>query len=149
MISFNEFLNEQLTDQEIDTLVEEVSWDDISDLYTDDEFEDDLDESLSVNARLKKGQKMKSRKTAIAQSRRMKLRRSSNPQVLGKRAKLAARRAVMKKLLKGRDKHNLSAQEKDRIEKQASVIMANQKGLVAKMLPKVRTLERQRLSPKK
>jgi hypothetical protein len=56
---------------------------------------------------------------------------------------------VIRKLLKGRDKKQLSAAEKDRIEKQASNILAGQKGLVVRMIPKIRSLERSRLAGKK
>jgi len=152
MIKFSDYLGQDLEVNE-EELVESVEWEDIEDTYTAEDFievldEEYLDEKLSVTARIKKGQKLKSRKTAFAQARKMKLRRTSNPEVIGKRAKVAARRSIIKKLLKGRDKSKLSAQEKDRIEKQATMIMSNQKGLVVRMIPKVRDLERQRLKSK-
>ena len=152
MIKFSDYLDQDLEVNE-EELVESIEWEDIEDTYTAEDFievldEEYLDEKLSVTARIKKGQKLKSRKTAFAQARKMKLRRTSNPEVIGKRAKIAARRSVIKKLLKGRDKSKLSAQEKDRIEKQATMIMSNQKGLVVRMIPKVRQLERQRLQAK-
>lgn len=152
MIKFSDYLDQDLEVNE-EELVESVEWEDIEDTYSAEDFievldEEYLDEKLSVTARIKKGQKLKSRKTAFAQARKMKLRRTSNPEVIGKRAKIAARRSVIKKLLKGRDKSKLSAQEKDRIEKQATMIMSNQKGLVVRMIPKVRQLERQRLQAK-
>ena len=152
MIKFSDYLDQDLEVNE-EELVESVEWEDIEDTYSAEDFievldEEYLDEKLSVTARIKKGQKLKSRKTAFAQARKMKLRRTSNPEVIGKRAKIAARRSVIKKLLKGRDKSKLSAQEKDRLEKQATMIMSNQKGLVVRMIPKVRQLERQRLQAK-
>ena len=152
MIKFSDYLDQDLEVNE-EELVESVEWEDIEDTYTAEDFievldEEYLDEKLSVTARIKKGQKLKSRKTAFAQARKMKLRRTSNPEVIGKRAKIAARRSIIKKLLKGRDKSKLSAQEKDRLEKQATMIMSNQKGLVVRMIPKVRQLERQRLQAK-
>ena len=152
MIKFSDYLDQDLEVNE-EELVESIEWEDIEDTYTAEDFievldEEYLDEKLSVTARIKKGQKLKSRKTAFAQARKMKLRRTSNPEVIGKRAKVAARRSIIKKLLKGRDKSKLSAQEKDRLEKQATMIMSNQKGLVVRMIPKVRQLERQRLQAK-
>ena len=151
MIKFSDYLEQDLQVNE-EELVESVVWEDIEDTYSVEDFievvEESLDEGLSVTARIKKGQKLKSRKTAFAQARKMKLRRTSNPEVIGKRAKVAARRSIIKKLLKGRDKSKLSAAEKDRLEKQATMIMSNQKGLVTRMVPKVRELERQRLKSK-
>ena len=148
MITFQEFLSTDITEEELDSIVEELQWEDISDLWEDSEFVEDLEEGLSATARMKKAQKFKSRKTAVGQARRLKLRRAASTDVINTRSKTAARRAIIKKLLKGRDKHQLSAAEKDRIEKQASNILSGQKGLVARMVPKVRSLERSRLSSK-
>ena len=134
MITFQEFLSTDITEEELDSIVE------------DSEFVDDLEEGLSATARMKKSQKFKSRKTAVGQARRLKLRRAASTDVINSRSKTAARRSIIKKLLKGRDKQQLSAAEKDRIEKQASTILSGQKGLVVRMIPKVRSLERSRLS---
>ena len=103
MIKFSDYLGQDLEVNE-EELVESVEWEDIEDTYTAEDFievldEEYLDEKLSVTARIKKGQKLKSRKTAFAQARKMKLRRTSNPEVIGKRAKIAARRSIIKKLL--------------------------------------------------
>ena len=149
MITFKEFLSTDITEEELDSIVEELQWEDIADLWEDSEFVDDLEESLSASARMKKGQKFKSRKTAVGQSRRLKLRRAASTDVINRRSKVAARQSIIRKLLKGRQKHQLSAAEKDRIEKQASTILAGQKGLVVRMIPKIRSLERSRLAGKK
>ena len=149
MITFQEFLSDNITEEELDSIVEELQWDDIADLWEDSEFVDDLEEGLSATARMKKSQKFKSRKTAVGQARRLKLRRAASTDVINSRSKTAARRSIIKKLLKGRDKQQLSAAEKDRIEKQASNILSGQKGLVVRMIPKVRSLERSRLAGKK
>jgi len=149
MITFQEFLSTDITEEDLDAIVEDLQWEDIEHLYADDEFENELDEALSAAARMKKGQKFKSRKTAVGQSRRLKLRRAASTDVINRRSKVAARQMVIRKLLKGRDKKQLSAAEKDRIEKQASNILAGQKGLVVRMIPKIRSLERSRLAGKK
>ena len=146
MITFQEFLSDTITEEELDSIVEELQWEDIEHLYADDEFENELDEALSATARMQKSQKFKSRKTAVGQARRLKLRRASSTDVINRRSKVAARQMIIRKLLKGRDKKQLSAAEKDRIEKQASTILSGQKGLVVRMIPKVRSLERSRLS---
>jgi len=149
MITFQEFLSVDITEEELDSIVEELQWEDIADLWEDSEFVEELDEAISATARMKKSQKFKSRKTAVGQSRRLKLKRAASTDVINRRSKVAARQAIIRKLLKGRQKHQLSAAEKDRIEKQASNILSGQKGLVARMVPKVRSLERSRLAGKK
>ena len=146
MITFQEFLSDTITEEELDSIVENLQWEDIEHLYADDEFENELDETLSATARMQKSLKFKSRKTAVGQARRLKLRRASSTDVINRRSKVAARQMIIRKLLKGRDKKQLSAAEKDRIEKQASTILSGQKGLVVRMIPKVRSLERSRLS---
>lgn len=148
MITFQEFLTTDITEEELNSIVEELQWEDISDLWDDSEFVEDVAEALSATARMQRSQKFKSRKTAVSQSRRLKLRRAASTDVINSRSKTAARRVIIKKLLKGRDKKQLSAAEKDRIEKQASNILSGQKGLVVRMIPKIRSLERSRLSNK-
>jgi hypothetical protein len=149
MITFQEFLSVDITEEELDSIVEELQWEDIAELWEDSEFVEELDEAISATARMKKSQKFKSRKTAVGQSRRLKLKRAASTDVINRRSKVAARQAIIRKLLKGRQKHQLSAAEKDRIEKLASNILSGQKGLVARMVPKVRSLERSRLAGKK
>lgn len=157
MITFLDYIREDvetdiISDQELDQMVEELSWEDIADLYDEDEYyidEEELDEAISSTSRLRRGQKMRGRRTQIALARKMKLRRTSNMVTLKKRAKLAARRAVMKRFLRGRDKGSLSVGEKNRIENQIRNMAPLVNALSAKMLPKVRSLEQKRLAPKK
>ena len=62
MITFQEFLSDTITEEELDSIVENLQWEDIEHLYADDEFENELDEALSATARMQKSQKFKSRK---------------------------------------------------------------------------------------
>ena len=153
MITFLEFLDEEFTEQELDEMANQLTWEDIADLYSPEEFviEDIqvLDEKISTTSRLKKSQKLKSRKTAIGTARKMKLRRTSTIDVLHKRASAAARRLLQKRILRGRGKKELSAQQKDRVEHQIKTMMAQQGNLAVKLLPKIRALERSRLSTKR
>jgi hypothetical protein len=139
MIRFSEFLNETLSDQELDSIANHLTWNDIADLYEDDEFiNEELDESLSAQSRLKKAQRFKSRKTVVGISRKMKLKRASNLETLHKRASAAARRMLQKRILGGRSKQHLSASQKDRVEKQIKSMMASQGNLAQKLLPKIK-----------
>jgi len=153
MIKFLEFLNEEFTENELDEMADHLTWEDIEDLYSPAEFVleevQELNEKISASARLKKSQKFKSRKTAIGTARKMKLRRTSTIDVLHKRASAAARRLLQKRILRGRGKKQLSAQQKDHVEQQIKNMMATQGNLAVKLMPKIRALERSRLSSKR
>jgi len=152
MITFLEFLDEEFTEKELDEMADHLTWEDIEDLYSPEEFVLEeiqvLDEKISATSRLKKSQRFRSRKTAIGTARKMKLRRTSTLSVLHKRANAAARRLMQKRILLGRSKHNMSAQQKDRVEQQIKGMMATQGNLAMKLLPKIRALERSRLKTK-
>lgn len=173
VLSFGQFITEEkksseeeaLNDDEIDQLVDEMTWEDIVDLYDDieltyekdddeeseDEDEDELkedflDEKLSVQARLKKRQAFARMRGKRNVARNIKLRRASSIEILKKRAVVAARRAVYKRFLRGRDKSTLSAAEKDRIEQQVARMKYMQTAIATKMLPKMRSIEQKRLA---
>lgn len=176
VLSFGEFITEEkkileeeeISEDEIDQIVDEMTWEDIVDLYndieltyekeddeSDDEEEDEdeeelkedfLDEKLSVQARLKKRQAFARMRGKRNTARNIKLRRASSITVLKKRAVLAARRAVYKRFLRGRDKSTLSAAEKDRIEQQVARMKYMQQAIATKMLPKMRSIEQKRLT---
>jgi len=59
---------------------------------------------------------------------------------------LAARRALQKRLLRGRSKDQLSAMEKDRIEAQLKSMEHIVNNLATRMMPRIREIERSRLS---
>jgi len=143
-------LENEIAEQDIKNIVDETTWDDIVDLYDDDDFEEiqTLSEKISASSRMKKGAQMKNRSARLSLARSMKLRRSSTPEVLTKRAKESARRALMKKFLQGKDKSSLSAQERDRIEGRVKSILAMQPTMIVSMVKKVRDLERSRMSNK-
>jgi hypothetical protein len=153
MITFLEFLDEEFTEKELDEMADHLTWEDIEDLYSPEEFVleevQELNEKISATSRLKKSQKFRSRKTAIGTARKMKLRRTSTIDVLHKRASAAARRLLQKRILRGRGKKQLSAQQKDRVEQQIKTMMAQQGNLAVKLLPKIRALERSRLATKR
>ena len=56
---------------------------------------------------------------------------------------------LQKRILRGRNKKELSAQQKSRVEQQIKTMLANQGNLAQKLLPKIRALERSRLTVKK
>jgi hypothetical protein len=154
MKKFKEHLDEgyKIKEEELNDWISVFTWEEISDLYEEEEFEKEepvtLSEKISASTRLRKGQQLKSRGSRLAVAKQMKLLRTSSPEVLGARAKAAARRMLMQKFLQGKDKGTLSAQERDRLEQRVSSIIKMQPALVVKMTQKVRTLERSRLAGK-
>ena len=142
MISFKEFIQEEVTEEEIDALIESLEWEDVIHLFDE---EDMIIEDISAKERIKKGQRLKSRKVLMALARKVKLKRSAPLSTLKNRSKTDARRIIMKKMLKGRKKKNLSAAEKNSIEARTAMTMTMMKNLPAKMLPKIRQLQRDRL----
>ncbi len=158
ILTFNSYLREEventLSETEIDEMVNHLSWEDIIDLYDDsdlvdittDEMYEDLDEALSAQARLKKRQTFQRSKSRRNLSRNLKLRRASDPSTLQRRARQAAKRSIYKRLLKGRNRAQLSAGEKDRIEKQVSSMKNIVSTLQQKFVPKIRSIEQKRIA---
>jgi len=142
MISFKEFIEEEITEEEIDALIESLEWEDVIHLFDE---EDMIIEDISAKERIQKGQKLKSRKVLMALARKIKLKRSATLGTLKKRTKTDARRMIMKKMLKGRGKKQLSASEKNSIEARTSKMIGMMNNLPAKLLPKIRQLQRDRL----
>ena len=145
MIKFSEFILEEVTEEELDALIESIEWEDIIDMYDESEL---VMEAISPTERIKMSQKMKSRKYLMAMARRVKLKRAASTDILKRRSKVSARKLVLRKLLKGRSKSDLSTSERNSIEARASKMLSMMKNLPVKLLPKVRELDRQRLSSK-
>lgn len=146
MINFKDFIEEEITEQEIDELIESLEWEDIIELYDTEDLI--LDEDISSTQRIKMGQKMKSRKALLALAKSVKLKRAAAMNVLTRRSKTAARKMIMRKMLKGRDKGELSAAEKNSIEARTSRVLSMMKNLPQKLLPKIREIEKKRLQGK-
>lgn len=161
------------TDDEIKQAEHEadaVEWHDIIDFYDDDELDfsdltdqdwepqhgehDDHPDNQHINEELS-AQQRNQKRLAFArtkQRRRMSMKialhRQSNPAKLQKRSKSMARRILMKKILRGRSKDTLSAQEKNRLEmqlKNAGPILTR---IAQRMMPKIRQIEQVRIHHK-
>ena len=155
MITFQDFLAEekipedQLSEEEIDSLVNSLKWKDIEDLYSDEDFvteEIEMAEAISPAERLKMAQRMRARKPMLQTARNIKLKRASSMPVLKRRSQLAARKLIYKKLLKGRTKPQMSPSEKNMIELRVKRMMKVYKNLPQKLMPKIREIERTRLA---
>lgn len=135
--------NDEISEKDMDKMVADLTWDDISDLFEDVE---QLDEGISATSRLRKSQQFS--KTAVKRNvqKGLKLNRTADLSTLKNRAKVAARRALMKRFLKGRNKSQLSAQEKDRLEQQIRSMKNVVNMMTQKMLPRISQLQQQRLT---
>lgn len=152
-------LEEEITEDDLNKMVDELTWEDVVDLYSEAELiqddedteeekvnEEYLEERLTVQSRLKKRQAFARMRGKRNVAKTLKLRRPSNISVLKKRAVLAARRAVYKRLLRGRDKATLSAAEKDRVEQQVSRLKYIQASLATRFVSKMRDIEQKRIA---
>lgn len=154
MITFQDFITEekipedQLDEQEIDSMVNNLKWKDIQDLYSVEDFEDEINEAISPAERLKMAQRTRARKVMLTTARKIRLKKASPMPVLKKRSELAARKLIYKRLLKGREKTGMSPSEKNMIELRVKRMMKVYKNLPQKLVPKIRELERQRLARK-
>ena len=115
----------------------------------DDMIDDVLDEIMTKMARMKRARMMKVKGKQIARKRKISMKRKANPEKLKKRAMKKARDMVTKKLLKDKDKSDLSISGKENLEKR----LTKKKLVIAKIakriLPKVRKAENERLAKKR
>lgn len=155
MLNFKSYLSEEITDDELEDMANRLSWEDIADLYSPEDFEEELgievkeetlDEKISASSRMKKHMDFARSAAKRNLARSLKLKRSSDLNTLKNRAHHAAKRALMSRLLRGRSKDQLSAAEKDRIEQQLKAMEGIVNNLSQKMLPRIREIERSRLS---
>lgn len=151
--SFANFIaekREQFSEDDINEMVDSLKWEDIVDLYPEEDLIEEeaeqLDEKISAQSRLKRRQSFARGKGKRTTAKSIKLRRASTPETLQKRAQLAARRAIYQRFLRGRDKSALSASEKDRIEQQVKGMKNIQSSIATRMVPKMRSIEQKRLA---
>lgn len=111
-------------------------------------YEEALEEVLTIQQRMKKKQVMRRSKAKIAMGRKRAARKMASQDVLKGRAKKQARNLIVKKILKNRNKADLSYGSRAALEK----MVAKRKGAIdriaRKLLPKVRQKDRTKLQRK-
>ena len=162
--TFDPFFKEEITEKDIDEMVNSVTDRDIEDLYEEDElvlvYDDtgeeipalqeeskyDLMEVLSRTERMRG--KIRLRKTSAKRNRSTKiaLKRFSNPETINKRARRLAIKLMKKRMLRGRDYSKVSVGEKERIEKQLSKRKDIISRIAQKLVTRVRKTEKSRMS---
>lgn len=142
-----------LTEQEIDALVDSINdLDDILYAYDDDELEEmdeavEINEILSRSARIQAKFRMKRTKVKREMKAKLALKRRSNSNVLNRRARKIAINMMKKKILKKNMSH-ASFNDKVRVETLLKKRKSAVDRLARKLMPKVRQIEQKRLTNK-
>ena len=117
-------------------------------ILEDAELDKELEEVLDIQTRMKMKASMRKNKAKIALGRRKAARRMADTSKLKKRAQRQARKAVLDKILKGKDKGELSYGARASIEKRVNKRAALIQRLAKKLLPQVRKADRTKFSKK-
>ena len=158
----------EMSDDEIEKMADELSDDDYLDLYDEDEVEviDDetgeeleadedeenklkestLMEVLSRVERMKAKARIRRTKAKRERATKIALKRYSDTKTINKRARRLAIKLMKKRLTRGRDPKNLSVGEKERIERMIERRKAVIGRIAMRLAPRVRKVEKARLS---
>ena len=108
-------------------------------------YEEAIEEALTVQQRMKMKQTMRRNKAKIKLGRQRSMRKMASAEVLKGRAHKQAKNIIIKKILKNKNKADLSYGSRVNLEKQ----VAKRKGAILriakKLLPKVRQKDRTKL----
>lgn len=160
---------DDLSDEEINRMVDSIKDEnDVMDAYDDAEFgviDDESGEEIpeqdkavkeeTINEVLSRAERMRARvrfaksKAKRERSVKLALKRSSSTETINKRARRLAIGLMKQRLLRGRSPSTLSVGEKERIESQIAKRKTIINRIAMKLAPKVRQIEKARLSHKK
>ena len=112
----------------------------------DDMINEVLDEVMTKMARMKRSRMMKVKGKQIARKRKIAMKRKANPAKLKTRSMKKARDVVAKKLLKDKDKSDLSISGKENLEKRLVKKKAVIAKIAKKLMPKIKKAETERLA---
>jgi hypothetical protein len=117
-------------------------------ILEDAEIDKELEEVLDIQTRMKMKAAMRKNKAKIKLGRRRAERKLADTERLKKRARRKARNAILAKILKGKDKSELSYGARASIEKRVNKRAALIQRMARKLLPKVRKADRDKMKPK-
>tara|TARA_R110000782_G_scaffold67718_7_gene136753 strand:- start:444 stop:869 length:426 start_codon:yes stop_codon:yes gene_type:complete len=106
-----------------------------------DELEKEMGEALNMQQRMKAKQTFRKNKAKIAAGKRKAQNKIASPDKLKKRARKQARSEIEKKILKDKDKSDLSYSARQSLEKRVDAKKGAINRLAKKMLPKTRKKE--------
>lgn len=146
----------EFDENDFDDDIKKLDWHDIFHLYDDDEVdvsdkvknlveETVLSEDLNIMQRIKKRIDFMKTEKRREVARHIRLNRASPLDRLKRRATLAARKLLERRMLAGRIKSDISVDEKNRIENRLKKMGKLQQTLAARLLPKIRDIEKKRL----
>lgn len=110
--------------------------------------EAEIDEVLSTQARMKKKAQIRRLKTKLKVGRKRQAKRIASIDRLKKRSRRQARAAVLKKILRGKDKSDLSYGSRASYERMVNRKQALITRLARKLLPKTRAADRSKMKAK-
>lgn len=132
-------------EENIDLLVEDLNFDDITETFNDAEYSDQMiSEVLSIETRQLMARKIKQHTPLLALKRERALSRAATTDVLQQRANRLAE-IMLKRRMFHKDPSELTRQEKERFEAGASKRRALVAKLSQRLIGKVRALQTQRL----
>lgn len=139
-----------LEHKHLDKIASRLKWHHIADTYDDTQIEaaEYMGEAISASSRLKKRLSFARTSAKRGLAAEIKLKRPSTQVELQNRATVAARRLLMERFLGGRDKSQLSAEEKNMLEARLKQMASVQKSLAQRLIPRIKDLERKRLKSK-
>jgi nicotinic acid mononucleotide adenylyltransferase len=120
----------------------------MSEEYNEDSFieEDELDEALTRQQRIKRGRQMRRMRVKMKRGREKASRRRANIDVLKRRSRKAARNIIKTRLAGNKRYADMEPAEKERIDKRIEKISKQRiDNLAIKLLPSVKKKERERL----
>jgi hypothetical protein len=113
------------------------------------EDDSDVDEGLSIQARMKMSRSMKKNSKKIAHKRQISMKKKASLDTIKKRAEKSALKVVKKKLLRGKDDKDLSFAARDALGDKLKKKKALIKKIAKKLIPHVKKKEKARLAKKK
>ena len=108
-----------------------------------------MEEALTLQQRIKRSRIMIVKSKIIARKRKIAMRKRASPDKIKKRANKAARKIIQDKILKDREKDELSYTSRDRLEKMVDKKQPLIKRIAKKLLPAMRKKEAERLQKRK
>jgi monoamine oxidase len=108
------------------------------------EEETELDEALTRAQRIKRSQIAKRNKAKIQRALQKAKKKRASTETLQKRAMKKARDLLYTKLLKGRDRSEVSAGEQERIEKKLDKMQGGINRIAKKLLPQLKKAEQEK-----
>ena len=108
-----------------------------------------MEEALTIQQRMKRSRMMKVKGKMIARKREISMRRRASSEKLKQRASKAARKIIQNKLLKNRDKDELSFVSREKLEKMVDKKKSIIQKIAKRLLPSIRQKESDRLQKRK